>query len=330
MDVRGGAEAQGGDVEGLQQVEHLHDVRPATAGGGHRNDLVAAVSAAHGRPVVNLVFAQVTLGDEAPVSRHLRGNGLAEGTVVKRVGTVRCDQLQARRKLLHDDDVAGRGHRAGRQEEGRGGGERGEVVLIVPYAVDQVAAGGESPPRVANGRLHDRVQAQAPVLARYLAPRLEIARHADREMAELVPAAGRLHVVGPVVGHGLEHVGRGAARGGGVVVDHGRLAGSAVMDVDETGSERAHHHRLDDAQCEHGSHRRVDGIAAECQHLGAGGRSQGMIGRDHAARCHAAPLVEVERRSRTVAPRSPHRRTHTHRSHAAVACPGSDPPLPRS
>ena len=105
VDVRGAAEAQGGDVEPLEQVEHLHDVGAAAAGGGRRHDLVAAVGAAHRHAVLNLVLAQVLQRDEPAVGRHLFRNRRAEGTAVEHARSVRGDQLQARGQILHDDQV---------------------------------------------------------------------------------------------------------------------------------------------------------------------------------------------------------------------------------
>ena len=41
------------------------------------------------------------------MGRHVFGNRLAEGAVVERIRTMRCDQLETCGKLLHDDDVTG-------------------------------------------------------------------------------------------------------------------------------------------------------------------------------------------------------------------------------
>ena len=182
---------------------------------------------------------------------------------------------------------------AARQPCRRGGREAGDVVLHQAHDVRQVLARSKAVLGVADGWLHRFRQRERAVAGERFRPAQQVARHADRQRADVVLSPLDHLVVRPGVGDRLVHVRRRGAGRGGVVVDETVLAVGEAHGR-HPGAEDADHHRFHDGQREQRRHRGIDRIAAGRQHLHARHRAERVVRHHHPAHGRRRPLGRLE------------------------------------
>ena len=106
-------------IEGLEDVEHLDERDAAGARRRHRDDVVAAVGAAHRRALLGLVGGEIVLRDEPAVRLHVVGDAVGNPSLVERVGAAVADRAQRLRQVGQDQPVACRPFAAARLAVGR-------------------------------------------------------------------------------------------------------------------------------------------------------------------------------------------------------------------
>ena len=72
-----------GEIESLQNVQHLNDVNTAGTGRRHGIHIVTAVRAVHGFPDDGLVSRQIFLSDPTPVMLHLGGDEIGDLSTIE-------------------------------------------------------------------------------------------------------------------------------------------------------------------------------------------------------------------------------------------------------
>ncbi len=105
--ARRGAKPDSPDVEALQDVEQLHDVRAARARRRNRDDLVASVVASDRLSMAELVPVEVGAGDDSAVRGHVVDDHLTDLAAIQNVGTVTRDGSQGACIVAPHDGVAG-------------------------------------------------------------------------------------------------------------------------------------------------------------------------------------------------------------------------------
>ena len=106
MDVLGGVDLHGADVVVLQHVQGLDDVGAAGGGGGSGDDLIAAVGAGDGDPLLGLVVGQIVGGHHTAVLGNGGHDGLGHLTLVEGVGAALGDFLEGIGQVGVGDGVA--------------------------------------------------------------------------------------------------------------------------------------------------------------------------------------------------------------------------------
>src|SRR5437762_10247224 len=86
-------------IVALENVEHLDERDAARAGRRHRDDLVAAIRAFHGRAADRIVILQILARDEAAVREHLLLQRLRRLALVETGWPLRGDPLERSREL---------------------------------------------------------------------------------------------------------------------------------------------------------------------------------------------------------------------------------------
>ena len=100
-------------------------------------------------------------------------------------------------------------------------------------------------------------------------------------------------------------VGTDRQRHGALAVDEA-MAAVGEANMCHAAADDADHHRLDHRQREQRRDRRIDGVAAGCQHLGARARGQRMIAHHHAAAGSRRLLLTLKSGGRAIPPVAGH------------------------
>jgi hypothetical protein len=95
MHVVSGAEPEAGDVVGLQEIEHLHDMHPRGGRRGRAEDLEAAIMSAHRLPVDNPVRCEILRINEALRVHHVVDERLPERAGIESARPHTSDDPQA-------------------------------------------------------------------------------------------------------------------------------------------------------------------------------------------------------------------------------------------
>ena len=311
-----GAEAQLGDVEAFQDVQHLRDVH---ARGGRRRRtqyLPAAITAADRCSFRHLVAGEVGATHEAAGFLHALDQQVAERAAMQGLLTLLGDERERVRIVACHQLRAGLQRHAAGKEAGGGEPVPREVDSRVLDAVRQIGRDGKAPGRMADRGLHHVGQRHRAVAFQGETPGAQRARRRHRLRSHQI--LGALDVVdfrrGP--GDRLVNVGMARLRHGTHAVQD---AVAAVREADMAGraADQPHHHRLDHGQRELHGDGCIDRIAARRQHLRPRRRGQRMVGHGHAALAARRLLLANERCARALAPICRHRYSPRYRTSAS-------------
>ena len=110
--------ALGAQREPRGDVEDLADRRPAGAGRRRRDDVIAAVAAAHRLALDHLIAPEILQGEDPAIGLAGRNDGLGNRPAIEGIGPVPGDELQGFCQLRLDQPVAGREGLALLQKDG--------------------------------------------------------------------------------------------------------------------------------------------------------------------------------------------------------------------
>ncbi len=259
-----------------QDVEDLDHVHAAGTRRRHRDDLEAAVAAAHRHALDDLVVPQVVRGDQAAVRARLGDDGRPDGAVVERLRAVAADQLQAAGQVGVAQDVARVGNTAIVEEDLARALPGAEVGVLRREGARQRLAHREALACQRDGRCHQRGALHRAVVIERVGEPGHGARHADGGLREQ-------RLLGDDVAVGIEeHVAGGVCRRGLAEVDGGVLARLAIVQDHEAAAADVAGVGQRDRQREAHGDRGVHGVAAAPQHVHAD------VGGQRARRAHHA------------------------------------------
>src|SRR6266849_4784312 len=103
------------------------------------------------------------------------------------------------------------------QEAHAAGREACQVLLTAVDNIDQIRTGGKPARRIADGRLQDGLQVEAPITGFEIAPALERTGNSDRQIADTIFLPHSIKIKWPGVGDRRVHVRRGGSWCHGIV-----------------------------------------------------------------------------------------------------------------
>ena len=296
-----GPEPERGDVKTLQNIQHLRDVHAGRRGRRRPEDFPAAIIGADRRALDGLVGRQILARDKAAMGLHVVGEDIAERPVIQRLLAVLRYIGQRLRIFRLHHPFAGFERCAVGQIDRRDRLVLAHLFGAVGDALVQIGRRRIAARGVPDRGLHDIGKTHGAEPVQRLAPGFQRARGRDRLRAvEVFIVDGVEHIMRRT---GFRSIGVGPdrQRNGALAIDE-TMAAVGQTDMRHAAADDSDHHRLDHGQREQGRDRRIDGIAAGGEHLGARGRRQRMIADHHAAAARCRLLLTLENRARAIAP----------------------------
>jgi len=190
MDAGGRAEAQRLQVVSLEDVQLLDEGHAARADRRHGNDLVATVRPPHRDPLPRPIGPQVFAVDQPSVRGHLLLDERRGFPLVEPGRAALGDALERAREVGLPEGFARLVRDAVLRELRDRGGVRLHVGQDAAQRAGEAVGHGEAVAREGDGRLHEPLPGQLPVLAPGKVQPRHGAGHADRQVAVVVEPLG--------------------------------------------------------------------------------------------------------------------------------------------
>ncbi len=279
------------EVVAFENVEHLDQLDAARRRRRHRDDVIAAIGAAHRRALDGAVVSQIVGGHHAARGLHGRGDFVRDRPLVEGARALARDRLERLREIALDQTVAGR-HRAavGFEENLRRRGPARQPRVLVGQRLRPVVGEGEAVARHRNRR-RDQIGQRETAGAVFVLGQREAgdgAGHADgkRGIARFLRIGIALRIE--------KAFGVDAARRGFAIIDRGVVAIGEV-DHHEAAAAEIAGARIADGQRKADRDRGIHRIAALLQNVVAD------AGRARLLRHHHAVLRQHAKRRRYLA-----------------------------
>src|SRR5215510_3872703 len=172
------------------------------------------------------------MGKNPTMSLDITHDHVAECTIVECVSTFLRNALQRLRIVAAYELLSWARWPSIGQEARAAGWKACQVLLTTLDNIDQILTGGKPARRIADGRLQDGLQVEAPITGFKIAPALERPRNSNRQIADTVFLPYGFEVVRPGVRDRCIHVRRGGSWRHGIVVDYHTVAGAGIIEID--------------------------------------------------------------------------------------------------